>query len=107
MTVITMEQRMKHLGRANDVRLSRGALKRELLTLPHEQSCARAAAVVESLAREFEGMEIGDLIRACRQVGPSRVRRWLRCAQVSEWRKLSSLTESERDRLVRVLRVRS
>jgi hypothetical protein len=93
------EQRMRSLGRANEARAARAALKNELATgrahiedvLKHPPPCAATA-------------KVSDLLLAVRGVGPTRVTRALARCQIPYGKTAAALTERQRAALIALLR---
>lgn len=91
-------QCMQALARANQVRLARAALKRDI-------SAGRRGiteVIVES-PWEAESMSLGELLCSQRRWGRARSRKLLATATLSEGKRLGSLTERQRRILVAAL----
>jgi hypothetical protein len=89
---------MEALARANQVRLARAALKREISA--GRQSVAEV--VIES-PWEAESMSLSELLCSQRRWGRARSRKLLSSAALSEAKKIGSLTERQRRILVHAL----
>lgn len=98
-----VSQHMTALARANEIRMARATLKRDLYALPKEQSRNLAAVILLDPPWEAETMRISDLLKATRSLGPSKARMILKATGVSEFRKLCDLTERERGVLARAV----
>jgi hypothetical protein len=92
------EQCMEALARANQVRLARAALKRDI--------CAGRRAVTEVIVEspwEAESMSLSELLCSQRRWGRARSRKLLSSAALGEAKKVGSLTERQRRILVGAL----
>ena len=93
------EQRMRSLGRANQTRIARAALKNELASghtriedvLMHPPACAATA-------------KVSDLLLAVPGVGPTRVTRALARCQIPYGKTAAALSERQRAALITALR---
>jgi hypothetical protein len=91
---------MRSLGRANQTRTARAALKNELASgraqiedvLTHPPACAATA-------------KVSDLLLAVRGVGPTRVTRALARCQIPYAKTAAALSERQRAALIAVLRL--
>ena len=91
-------QCMEALARANEVRLARAALKRDI--------CAGHRAVTEVIIEspwETDSMSLSELLCSQRRWGRARSRKLLSSAALSEGKKVGSLTERQRRILVGAL----
>jgi hypothetical protein len=91
-------QCMEALARANEVRLARAALKRDI--------CAGRRAVTEVIIEspwEADSMSLSELLCSQRRWGRARSRKLLSSAALSEGKKIGSLTERQRRILVGAL----
>jgi hypothetical protein len=88
-------QCMQALARANEVRLARAALKREI-------SAGRRSVTEVILASpwEAESMSLSELLCSQRRWGRARSRKLLASATLSEGKRLGTLTERQRRVLV-------
>jgi hypothetical protein len=88
-------QCMQALARANEVRLARAALKRDI-------SAGRRGVtdVILSSPWEAESMSLGELLCSQRRWGRARSRKLLASATLSEGKRLGTLTERQRRILV-------
>lgn len=102
---MTTQQRLA-LDKGNRIRFARADLKRELAKQPGlAEAGARAAALIELPSPEIAGMQVGRLLRSCRGIGPSKVRRVLLASGVlSDSRTVGELTERQRRALIGLLR---
>jgi predicted DNA binding protein len=89
---------MEALARANQVRLARAALKRDI-------SAGRRAVteVITESPWEAESMSLNELLCSQRRWGRARSRKLLSSAALSEGKKVGSLTERQRRILVHAL----
>lgn len=85
------EQHMRALARANEVRLARAALKREIAA-GHRS----ALEVVREVPWEAESMAVGELLAAQRRWGKARSRKLINSAGLKETKEVGSLTERQR-----------
>jgi hypothetical protein len=95
-------QCMQALARANQVRLARAALKREI--------GAGRRCVVETVVErpwEVESMTLSELLRSQRRWGRARARKLLTSIGLSEGKRLGSLTERQVGILVRALEAKN
>jgi hypothetical protein len=91
-------QCMEALARANEVRLARAALKREI-------SAGRRSIteVIMESPWEVESMSLGELLCAQRRWGRARSRKLLSSTSLSEGKRVGTLTERQRRILVAAL----
>ena len=95
---VVQPQCMQALARANEVRLARARLKREVGAL--ERS---AIDVVRDVPWEAQTMPIGELLCSQRRWGRARSRKLLMSIHLSEAKPLGSLTPRQRRLLVGAL----
>jgi hypothetical protein len=88
-------QCMQALARANEVRLARASLKRDI-------SAGRRSImeVILSSPWEAESMSLGELLCSQRRWGRARSRKLLASATLSEGKRIGTLTERQRRLLV-------
>jgi hypothetical protein len=94
-------QCMEALARANEVRLARAALKREI--------CAGNRSVTQVIMDspwEAESMSLSELLCSQRRWGRARSRKLLASAALGEAKKIGSLTERQRRVLTTALEVK-
>jgi hypothetical protein len=86
---------MQALARANEVRLARASLKRDI-------SAGRRSImeVILSSPWEAESMSLGELLCSQRRWGRARSRKLLASATLSEGKRIGTLTERQRRLLV-------
>jgi hypothetical protein len=84
-------QRMRALGRANEVRLARAELKRRIA-----DGHVSAAEVILAPPREASSWAVGELLTSQRRWGNTRCRKFLQRNQISETKPLGELTERQR-----------
>ena len=84
-------QRLRALGRANEVRLARAELKRRIA-----DGEISAAEVILSSPWEASSWTVGDLLMSQRRWGTARCRRFLSRAQIGEMKQIGTLTERQR-----------
>jgi hypothetical protein len=91
-------QCMQALARANQVRLARAALKRDI-------SAGRRSIteVIQDSPWEAESMSLGELLCAQRRWGRARSRKLLSSTALSEGKQVGTLTERQRRILVAAL----
>jgi len=91
----SLEQRLSALRRANEIRLGRSQLKKELAA----GRCRIDDLLVETpeLAR---GAKVYDLLLAVPKLGRVRVSRVLRHCRISEAKTLAGLSERQREELI-------
>src|SRR3954453_8399838 len=93
------------LREANRVRLVRAVWKRRIERQPTgEASRDLLADVLSDPPEDLHGMELGELIGACRRVGRVTIERYVHVAEVSSTRHLGDLTTRQRWVLIGVLR---
>jgi hypothetical protein len=93
------------LREANRVRLVRAAWKRRIeRQLTGEASRELLADVLSDPPEDLHGMELGELIGACRRVGRVAIERYMHIAEVSSTRHVGDLTARQRWVLIGVLR---
>ena len=98
MTIAAPPQHMQALEQANRVRLARAALKRRV-----GRGEVTVAEVVVKCAWEAESMTISDLLLSQRRWGRTRCRKFLDSIQMSENKRVGSLTERQRRTLAALL----
>ena len=91
-------QCMEALARANEVRLARAALKREI-SAGHRS----VTEVISDSPWEAESMSLSELLCSQRRWGRARSRKLLASAALGEGKKIGSLTERQRRILVGAL----
>jgi hypothetical protein len=94
-------QCMRALARANEVRLARAALKRQVASGERE-----VTDVVADLPWEAHSMALAELLCSQRRWGRARSRKLLNSVGLSEGKRLGSLTERQQRILVRALEVK-
>src|SRR3954451_2217033 len=93
------------LREANRVRLVRAVWKRRIERQPTgEASRELLADVLSDPPEDLHGMELGELIGACRRVGPVAIERYVHVAEVRSTRQVADLTARQRWMLIGVLR---
>lgn len=85
------QQHMRALARANEVRLARAALKREIAA-----GSRSALEVVREVPWEAESMAVGELLAAQRRWGKARSRKLINSAGLKETKEVGALTERQR-----------
>jgi hypothetical protein len=91
-------QYLRALNRANEVRLARAELKRQVA------DCRISAAeVILRCSPEIQRMTVADLLVSQRRWGPTRCRRLLIEIPLPENKTVGSMTERQRHALVAVL----
>lgn len=88
-------QHIKALTRANEVRLSRAALKRKI-----EQGKVKVSDVVKDMPWCMESIALGELLRSQRRWGGMRASKFLNGLTLREGKQLQDLTNRQR-RLLR------
>lgn len=89
---ITLEpQRMRALERANEVRLARARLKRQIA-----DGHTTAASVILDLPSEARNWSVQELLMSQRRWGSIRSRKLLAELQIGELRPIGALTERQR-----------
>ena len=91
-------QCMEALARANEVRLARAALKREI-----SAGRRNITAVITESPWEAESMSLSELLCSQRRWGRARSRKLLSSTALSEGKRVGSLTERQRGVLVAAL----
>lgn len=84
-------QHLRALARANEVRLARAELKRQVLA-----DQVSAADVILECPWEAESMTVADLLMAQRRWGHTRCRTFLARVPLSETKTIGSMTERQR-----------
>jgi fructosamine-3-kinase len=95
----SQQQHLRALARANEVRIARARLKRQIAA-----GKLTVAEVLERTPPEARSMELGDLLLSQRRWGQMRVRRLLSQLGLSERKPLGSLTDRQRGLLIATLR---
>jgi hypothetical protein len=91
-------QHMMALARANEIRLARAALKRNIA-----MGTTSAAEVVLEVPPEAGGMTVSELLSAQRRWGRARSRKLLGGLELKENKRLDTFTQRQRELLARVL----
>jgi hypothetical protein len=99
---VTDSQCMRALARANEVRLARAALKREVAAGERE-----VVDVVTELPWEAHSMALAELLCSQRRWGRARSRKLLNSVGLSEGKRLGTLTERQQGILVGALEAKS
>jgi hypothetical protein len=94
-TMTPAPQRLRALERANEVRLARADLKRRIA-----EGHLSAADVILSNPPEVATWTVGELLRSQRRWGGTRCRKFLGRNQISEVKRIETLTERQRHLLV-------
>jgi hypothetical protein len=95
-------QHMQALARANEVRLARAALKRQIAAGQRD-----VIAVVLNCPWEAESMNVSELLCSQRRWGRARSRKLIQSAQLTETKRLGTLTERQRGVLARALEAKA
>lgn len=91
-------QHLRALARANEVRLARAELKRQVIA-----GRLQAAEVILDVPWAAETMAVSDLLLSQRRWGHTRVRKLLATIPVSEGKAIGSMTERQRGALAAAL----
>lgn len=91
-------QHLRALARANEVRLARAELKRQV----HAGEVS-AADVILASAWEAESMTVADLLMAQRRWGHTRCRTFLQRIPMSETKTVGSMTDRQRNAVAALL----
>lgn len=84
-------QHMRALAKANEVRLARAALKREIAA-----GSRSALEVVRECPWEAQSMSVGELLAAQRRWGKARSRKLINSAGLKETKEVGDLTDRQR-----------
>lgn len=95
-------QHMRALARANEVRLARAALKREIAA-----GRRSALEVVLDCPWEARSMSVGELLASQRRWGKARSRKLIQLAGLKETKELGSMTERQRRILAQALEAKA
>lgn len=95
----SLEQRLVALRRANEVRLARAQLKKQLAA-----GSRRIEDILVEAPELVRGARVYDLLLAVPKLGRARVSRLLRHCEISETRTLGGLSERQRSELIASLR---
>ncbi len=90
-TMTPEPQRLRALGRANEVRLARAELKRRIA-----DGDVSAAEVILACPWEASSWSIGDLLMSQRRWGRTRCRKFLERNGINEIKQVGALTERQR-----------
>jgi hypothetical protein len=90
-TVTKEPQRLRALGRANEVRLARAELKRRIA-----DGEVSAAQVILACPNEVSSWPVGDLLISQRRWGSTKCRKFLERNQISELKQVGQLTERQK-----------
>jgi hypothetical protein len=98
-TIAPAPQHLRALARANEVRLARAELKRQVA-----DGEISAAAVILECPWEAASMTVADLLTSQRRWGTTRCRKLLLAVPMSENKTVGSMTERQRTALAALLR---
>jgi hypothetical protein len=90
-TAIPEPQRLRALGRANEIRLARAGLKRRIAI-----GEVSAAEVILECPEAAASWSVGDLLASQRRWGSTRCRKFLSRNQIVETKPIGQLTERQR-----------
>jgi hypothetical protein len=99
-----MTQALEALSLANEVRLSRASVKREIRAMPRTEGIRKVADLVEANPPLWRTARLEQLLAAPFRVGPSTVHQWLRAAELPPRKQVGSLTERQRFVLAGLMR---
>ena len=94
-------QHMRALARANEVRLARAQMKREIAA-----GHRHVLEVVSECPWEAESMTVGELLRSQRRWGRARSRKLINSVGLTENKQLGSFTQRQRGLLVHALQAK-
>ena len=97
-TIARAPQHLQALERANQVRLARAELKRQVAAGQLD-----AAEIVLECPPEVEGMSVSDLLMSQRRWGRTRCRKFLATIPLAENKTIGSMTDRQRNELARRL----
>jgi hypothetical protein len=90
-TTFAEPQRLRALGRANEIRLARAGLKRRIAI-----GQVSAAEVILTCPDEANSWSVGELLASQRRWGSTRCRKFLSRTQIVETKPIGQLTERQR-----------
>jgi hypothetical protein len=93
-TIVPAPQHLRALARANEVRLARAELKRQI-----GDGEVSAAHVIRECPWEAASMTVSDLLTSQRRWGSTRCRKLLQSIPMSENKTVGSMTERQRQAL--------
>ena len=99
-TMSSEPQRLRALGRANEVRLARAELKRRIA-----DGETSVVEVLRDPPNEASTWEIGELLMSQRRWGSTRCRKFLNRHQISETKQVGALTARQRRILAEQLEI--
>jgi hypothetical protein len=97
-TIAPAPQHLRALARANEVRLARAELKRQVA-----EGEISAAHVIRECPWEAASMTVADLLTSQRRWGTTRCRKLLQMVPMSENKTVGSMTERQRQALATML----
>jgi hypothetical protein len=97
-TVVGGPQCMRALQRANEVRLARAELKRQIA-----EGTVSAAEVILRCPSPIEKMTVSELLMSQRRWGRTRCRQYLSAVPLSETKTVGSMTDRQRRALAAML----
>jgi hypothetical protein len=97
-TIAPAPQHLRALARANEVRLARAELKRQVA----EREISAAHVILEC-PWEAASMTVSDLLTSQRRWGSTRCRKLLQSIPMSENKTIGSMTERQRQALAQLL----
>ena len=96
--VVVLPQHMRALARANEVRLARAQLKREV-----GAGKRGIIAVIRECPWEAESMSVSELLCSQRRWGRARSRKLINSLHINESKRLGTFTQRQRDLLADAL----
>ncbi len=97
--VRSLEQRMEALRRANEIRIRRSQIKRDL-----REGIIRIDALLLEPPAEIVTAKVVDLLLAVPRVGQVKATKWLNAARISTSKTVGGLSERQRQELLDLLR---
>lgn len=101
---IERPQNIVALERANRIRLTRTAYKREVKSLDQEAGKLRVAELIENYPIECNRLSVVELLRCITRYERTRALKLMRRAKVSERVTLGNMTERQRENICKELR---
>jgi hypothetical protein len=95
-----LEQRAQALGRANEIRIGRAQVKRDL-----HQGRVEISQLLAAPPASIESAPLLEILLAVPKLGPVKTTRLLRQAGISEAKTVGGLTDRQRARLLELLRL--
>lgn len=94
-------QRMAALEVANEIRMTRAAVRRAVVALPIVEGRREVARLIRANEPVWHTATLGYMLRMPFRTGEATARKWMRAVDLHPARKLGGLSDRQRDELAR------